>query len=550
MSASNTSPSTAGGSAPGQAEAERRSSRRALHRGFQIGLRGRITLAVALVALLLSVVLSITTVTVAKNTLLDTREDALSTQAVANAETLRGGVANADTADLQTLLSSLPDTGAPSLVLGSTANSGGADPTTVSVDARYGIDTLPVELVRTVVDDRESSIMRYRSSGEALLAVGVALPDSNLSFFQVNQVNDIDAAIRSLTVTLAVAAAAATLIAMGLGFWASKYALQPLNRIGEAAEAVALGQLDTRIDYEDYAADLDLAPLVANFNEMVSALQERIDRDARFASDVSHELRSPLTTLNASIDVLLNNRDTLPERSQQALDLLNLDMQRFTQLVEDLLEISRFDAGAVRLELDAVALVPTIEAAVRMVSKGAVPVESDPDLDEVIIACDKRRLMRILANYLDNAAKYADGATGVFVELHEPDFVDVITSGSTVRIGVEDSGPGVPEAERTRIFDRFNRGDQGGSRGVDMGVGLGLALAAEHARLQGGRVWVEDRHDGGQGARFVLELPMIEPLEADDPEDLAAVTPEEAETFALTGQLPAIRIDTNSERNQ
>lgn len=516
---------------------------RSLHRGFQIGLRGRITLAVALVALLLSVVLSVTTVTVARNTLLDTREDSLSRQALANATTLRGGLGNAETADLQTLLSSLPDTGSPSVVIGTTASAGGTEPTTVSVDPRYGIDTLPEELVGTVVDDRESSIMRFRSRGEPLLAVGVAIPDSDLSYFQVNQVEDIDTAIRSLSVTLVIAAAVATLTAMALGFWASKYALQPLKRIGAAAEAVALGQLDTRINYEDYAADVDLAPLVANFNEMVSALQERIDRDARFASDVSHELRSPLTTLNASIEVLQNNRDTLPERSRQALDLLSLDMRRFTQLVEDLLEISRFDAGAVRLELDAVALVPTVEAAVRMISHGGVPVDADPDLTDVVIACDKRRLMRILANYLDNAAKYADGATGVFVELHEPDLLDVLRSGSTVRIAVEDAGPGVPEAERTRIFDRFNRGDQGGSRGVDLGVGLGLALAAEHARLQGGRVWVEDRHDGGQGARFVLELPMIEPLEADGPEALAAVTPEEAETFALTGQLPAIRID-------
>ncbi|CAN5566220.1 HAMP domain-containing sensor histidine kinase [soil metagenome] len=522
---------------------------RSLHRGFQIGLRGRITLAVALVALLLSVVLSITTVTVAKNTLLDTREETLSRQATANAETIRGGLGNAETADLQTLLSSLPDTGAPSIVIGSTSADGGADPTSVSVDARYGIDTLPDELVTKVVDDRESSVMRFRSGGEPLLAIGVALPDSDVSYFQVNQLDDIDTAIRSLRLTLLVAAAAATLIAMGLGFWASRYALQPLNRIGDAAEAVALGQLDTRIDYDDYAADVDLAPLVANFNAMVSALQERIDRDARFASDVSHELRSPLTTLNASIEVLQNNRESLPERSQQALDLLTLDMQRFTQLVEDLLEISRFDAGAVRLELDAVALVPTVEAAVRMISKSVVPVESDPELTDVVIACDKRRLMRILANYIDNASKYADGATGVFVELHEPDMNDPFTVDDTVRIAVEDHGPGVPEAERTRIFDRFNRGDQGGSRGIDMGVGLGLALAAEHARLQGGKVWVEDRHDGGQGARFVLELPMIEPLEADDPEDLASVSPEEAETFALTGQLPAIRIDSNQERN-
>ena len=275
---------------------------------------------------------------------------------------------------------------------------------------------------------------------------------------------------------------------------------------------------------------------------------------------MSHELRSPLTTLNASIEVLLNNRGELSERSGQALDLLNLDMRRFTQLVEDLLEISRFDAGAVRLELDSVALVPTVEAAVRIVADGDVPVESDPELADVVISCDKRRLMRILANFLDNASKYADGATAVFVERSDgrPDGPADGRSDTPaiqspmVEIAVEDAGSGVPEAERTRIFDRFNRGDQGGARGTDLGVGLGLALAAEHARLQGGRVWVEDRHDGGQGSRFVLELPLNEPGEDGGDElqldDLAAVTPEEAESFALTGEMPAIRIDGSGDR--
>ena len=89
----------------------------------------------------------------------------------------------------------------------------------------------------------------------------------------------------------------------------------------------------------------------------------------------------------------------------------------------------------------------------------------------------------------------------------------------TIRIAVEDAGPGVSEAEREKIFDRFNRGGQGGSRGTDLGVGLGLALAAEHARLHGGSVWVEDRADGEQGARFVLELPLIEP--EDHPAEIA-----------------------------
>ncbi|HTO01814.1 MAG TPA: HAMP domain-containing sensor histidine kinase, partial [Microthrixaceae bacterium] len=224
--------------------------------------------------------------------------------------------------------------------------------------------------------------------------------------------------------------------------------------------------------------------------------------------------------------------------------LLTLDMQRFTQLVEDLLEISRFDAGAVRLELDAVALVPTVEAAIRMTSPVPIPVEAVDEVSELIIACDKRRLVRVLANFVDNARKYADGATAVIVE------VDPAAEGDSdaeavrsVRIAVEDSGPGVPESVRTNISDRFNRGDQGGSRGIDMGVGLGLALAAEHARLQGGSVWVEDRHDGGPGARFVLELPMIEPVYSDEDEGLSSVSPEEAEAFALTGVLPAIGAD-------
>ncbi len=518
---------------------------RSLSDGLRIGLRGRVTLAVALVGLLLSVVLSLTTVTVARSTLLETREEAIALQATENAEILRPGLETAEATDLQTLLSSLPDSGDPLLVVDAGDQPGESDLATVSVDARYSLEDLPASLRERVIDDRETAIMRFDVDGLPVVAVGVPLDEADAAYFEVNPVEDIDTAIRTLSVVLVVVAGLATILAMALGFWASRYALQPLRRIGGAAESVALGDLDTRLDYEDYSADVDLAPLVANFNDMVSALQARIDRDARFTSDVSHELRSPLTTLNASIDVLMNNRDALPERSQQALDLLDLDMRRFTQLVEDLLEISRFDAGAVRLELDNVALVPAVTAAVRTLATRPIPVDSDPRLDDVVVACDKRRLMRILANFLNNAEKYADGATGVFVELHEP-APDDATARPTVRIAVEDAGPGVPDAQRERVFDRFNRGDQGGSRGTDLGVGLGLALAAEHARLQGGSVWVEDRHDGGQGSRFVMELPLADlggDDHHDDADDLAAVSREEADEFAATGQLPVVSID-------
>lgn len=505
--------------------------------GRQLGLRARITVAVGLVTLLLSVVLAATTMAVAGSTLLDTRERSVTRGTLANARTVAGGLTGGETTELQTLLSSLSDVGKPSLVL---TRDGRV--VTVSLDPRFGVDALPAELRRRVIDDRQGGIMRTRVRGEPVLVVGVPLDDVAAAYFETYLLDDIDSGLRALSRFLIVATALTTVVATVLGYWASRYALRPITRIGQAAEAVAAGQLDTRIGFDDYAHDADLAPLVANFNAMVSALQDRIDRDARFASDVSHELRSPLTTLNASIQVLANNRDELPERARQALDLLRGDVDRFTVLVEDLLEISRFDAGAVRLELDEVALVPLVESTVRNLTHGEVPVESDPDLAHTVLACDKRRLARILANFLNNAQKYADGATGVYVEHHvdEPD-EDGAAAEDTVRIGVEDAGPGVPEGERARIFDRFNRGDQGGARGSDMGVGLGLALAAEHARLQGGSVWVEDRHDGGQGSRFVVELPLLEPFGDEGPEqDLSAATPEATSALTLTGEHRAV----------
>ena len=115
----------------------------------------------------------------------------------------------------------------------------------------------------------------------------------------------------------------------------------------------------------------------------------------------------------------------------------------------------------------------------------------------MVVRVDKRRFARVLANLLDNADKYAGGATEVTLELR----------GEVVQIAIEDRGNGVPEAEREVIFDRFSRGSESGNRASDSGVGLGLALVDEHVRLHGGQVWVEDRRDGQPGARFVVELP-------------------------------------------
>jgi signal transduction histidine kinase len=261
--------------------------------------------------------------------------------------------------------------------------------------------------------------------------------------------------------------------------------------------ALAAGRLDTRLAA---SADPDLRPITSSFNEMAQALQDRIERDARFASDVSHELRSPLMTLAASAEVMGNQRDDLPERARSALDLMVADIDRFQTLVEDLLEISRFDAGVVRLELEEVHLAELVMQAVSHSSDDDVPVELEADLAGVVVNADKRRIVRLIANLLDNARRYGGGATSVSLR----------RVGDEVQIAVEDKGAGVPEQDRELIFERFNRGSAAGRRGASDGVGLGLALVAEHVNLHGGRVWVEGRADGEPGARFVVQLPVQE----------------------------------------
>jgi signal transduction histidine kinase len=339
--------------------------------------------------------------------------------------------------------------------------------------------------------------MRFSTKGKPALAVGIPIPAAGAEYFEIVDLDDLQKTLDQLGISLLGASAVTTLAGAGIGWWVSRRALRPLADVSQAAEAIAGGRLDTRLES---VADPDLGTLAASFNEMAQALQDRIERDARFASDVSHELRSPLMTLSAAVNVLETRRDEMPERAQSALDLLIVEVGRFSQLVEDLLEISRYDAGAVRLELDEVRLAEFVMQAVAASSDGrSVPVELDSELAGVMAQADKRRLARVIANLLDNARKYGDGATSVSLRRVE----------DGVQIAVEDEGPGVPEDERGLIFERFARGGGAGRRGSGDGVGLGLALVAEHVRLHGGQVWVEGRLDGREGARFVVELPVL-----------------------------------------
>ncbi|HYZ97991.1 MAG TPA: HAMP domain-containing sensor histidine kinase [Acidimicrobiales bacterium] len=452
----------------------------------RLGLRARITIAFAVGALLISAVLASATLGLTRRNLLDQRESSATAGTFTNAQNVRRGL-ESEREDIQVMLSELPTRSGSNPLLLFRGRS-------FAPGAEVGGDDLPEDLIE-LVSSGEPARMRFELGGETQLAVGVPLQSvEDAYYFEVVPLADLEDTLESITVSLLAAALLTTLAGAAVGWWAARRVLRPLGGIGEAAQAIAAGRLDTRVEASE---DADLAPLADSFNEMAVALEERIQRDARFASNVSHELRSPLMTLSASIEVMRNQRDELPERAKAALDLMGADVDRFQHLVEDLLEISRFDAGVMHLDLEEVHLAELVMQAVTSSTETDVPIDIDSDLAGVVVKADKRRLVRVIANLLDNASKHGGGASRVQLR----------KNGDSVLIAVEDCGPGVPAEDREAIFHRFSRGSRAGRRLDVDGVGLGLSLVAEHVRLHGGAVRVEDRADGQSGARFVIELP-------------------------------------------
>jgi two-component system sensor histidine kinase MtrB len=493
------------------AEARRRAVLRA-RRVMRFGLRSRIAFAFALGAFLLSLLLSVVTYGLVRSNLVSARESSATSQTYFNARVVRDQLRSQSQTE-QTVIDGLGSPAGASPVLFRNGQ-------WFALTVERGRAQLPAALREEVLAGHPAR-MRFRLDDHTHVAVGIPMQGVKAAYFEIASMEDTERSLGSIGISLAAAAAVTTIAGAFLGTWASRRVLRPLGHVSAAAVAIAGGRLDTRVAPIE---DPDLGTLVNSFNDMASALQERIERDARFASDVSHELRSPLTTLTTSVSVLEARRDELSDRARAALDLLSADVQRFSAMVEDLLEISRFDAGAAVLHLETVRISELVLQAVASIGQADVPVTISANAAACTVAVDKRRLVRILANLVGNADRHGGGCTQVNIEL----------VGHDVRIGVEDAGAGVDESDRERIFERFARGaDAAGRRGTGEGVGLGLALVREHVNLHGGRVWVEDA-PSGTGARFIVELPIVAPEAPDFPEDLgpAAMPASELEMLA------------------
>ncbi|PZG24165.1 two-component sensor histidine kinase [Micromonospora craterilacus] len=445
----------------------------------RLGLRARVTTAFAVGALLLSASMALVSYELTRRTLLDERERTVLRAAYYDAAVVRIGL-DTENPDVAEALRAL-DTGTSRRALlhlngkwyGRAADSGATA-------------AIPVRL-RELVIAGEPAVQRIRVDDQPVMLVGVPLSES-AEFYEIASLRELEQTFQVLALALTAVAIMVAGSGAALGWYATRHGLRPLTAVADAAERIAAGDFTTRLTPD---TDPDLTRLSTSFNRMVDELARRIDRDRRFAADVSHELRSPLQTLAAAASVLSRRRENQDQRTATAARLVADEIDRFQQLVNDLLDLARSDQPVHREPVDMAELA---RQACRDRNLAESMVQLDEDTPETW-RVDQRRVAQVLANLLDNAERYGAG----------PVLVRFSRDGDTGVVEVDDEGPGVPVEDRKAIFDRFVRGRAANYRGGGDGTGLGLALVAQHAAAHGGDATVSDRPEGG--ARFRITLP-------------------------------------------
>lgn len=359
--------------------------------------------------------------------------------------------------------------------------------------------------LRTEVGLRHEVVtQRLTADGAPWLVIGTPIVITGLDGFRTpsgievysgqdlsNVQQQTDALIRS-----AVLAAAMTIpLAILLALVAAGGVLRPVRQLRDTARRLADGDLGARTAPKGVD---ELAQLTVTINEMAESVQrsltvmDQMQIDARrFVADVSHELRTPLSTLTAVIEVLATMADEMEPDARESAQLAITETHRLVRLVEDLMEVSRFDAGTARLRPEEIDVGDAVRSCLRARSwsddvEVAVP-------DGIRLRADRRRLDIVVANLVGNALRHGE----------RPVRVCVSVSSASVRIDVIDHGPGLSQDVLPHVFDRFYKADVARSR--TPGSGLGLAIARENARAHGGDI-VAGNASGG-GAHFVVELP-------------------------------------------
>jgi signal transduction histidine kinase len=345
--------------------------------------------------------------------------------------------------------------------------------------------------LRRLVSEGELGYARQTVAGTHYLVVGgPSGHDAELYYFFSEQ--DLRHELAQLRNILLVGVGILMLLAAFVGAVLARSTLRPVARASDAARSLAEGLLETRLPVEGRD---EFGSWAQSFNEMAAALEAKISalsaaqaRERRFTADVAHELRTPLTALVGEASLLAEHLGQMPVESRRPAELLIADVGRLRRLVENLMAISRFDAGRESIQAETVDLAALAAAAVRARGwDGRVRL----DAEEVVITSDPRRLEGIVANLVGNALEH--GGDGVAVRVGR--------DGNGAFVEVADEGPGIAPEHLPHLFERFYKADPARSSG---GTGLGLAIAQENARLLGGRIEVWSAP--GEGARFTLRL--------------------------------------------
>ena len=352
--------------------------------------------------------------------------------------------------------------------------------------ASVSLRSVPAGL-RAIVGRGELGYQRTTVAGDRFLVTGAPAANGTKLYFFFPE-NGLRHELSVLRNVLLGGVGILVLLAALAGVVLARSTLRPVARASTAARSLAEGLLETRLPVEGRD---EFGAWAQSFNEMAAALEAKIGelqaaqaRERRFTADVAHELRTPLTALMGEASLLADHLDELPPESRRPAELLIADVARLRKLVEDLMEISRFDAGAESVQAEDVDVAALVRAAVRARGWGdRVQLEGDG----LRVTSDPRRLERIVANLVDNALEH--GGSSVSVRIGENE------------IEVADDGPGIPREHLPHVFDRFYKADASRSGG---GTGLGLAIARENAILLGGELEVAS--EPGQGTRFTLRL--------------------------------------------
>ncbi len=441
----------------------------------RLGLRSRVAVVFGVLSMLVAVVITTGLYLVGRSYLTNQRQSASMSRAVLDARTVDAAVAGG--AEPGEALNQLPVVGSSQALMlaGQTWYSRGSTVVTP--------DTIPASLVAVTAETGGASQL-FRALDVPYYGVGVQTPSG--LFVEMFPLSDLEDILHSASVMLLILAVTAFVVGGGVGRYLGDRLMRPVERLGSGARMLAAGDLSVRLPD---TGDPDLDPISDSFNEMAVAVASRIERERRFVANVSHELRSPLTTVVATAELLESHGSRFAERDRTLVTNLAAQARRLSRILLDLLEISSVTA-ATPVQRYATDVAELIEG----VLQGR---NLDPELlhgDRPVVQTDARRVERVMANLIDNAIRHGGGVRQVLI----------VSDQSRVQCHVDDAGPGIPPDQAERLFEPFARG-AAAEEGRVQGAGLGLAIAREQAVAIGGELTVSPSPH--EGARVTLELP-------------------------------------------